>query len=114
VTTLGWIAAVFLGPVESEATLRNFYRRIRPAGPGWKAVTDRARLEGQLVDCQSTGRLGREIFFALTGCVAIYGLLFSTGYLLYGQYRSGVISLTLSMVAALCLWLNWKKVASGE
>lgn len=114
VTTLGWIAAVFLGPVESEVTLRNFYRRIRPAGPGWKAVTDRARSEGQLIDCQSTGRLGREIFFAIAGCVAIYGLLFSTGYLLYGQYRSGVISLTLSMVAALCLWLNWKKVASGE
>lgn len=114
VTSAGWIAAIWLGPQESEATLRSFYRRIRPAGPGWKAVTQRAHVQGELLDCQSSGHLGREIGFALSGCLAIYGLLFATGYLLYGQYAYCGYSVAISISSATNLWVGWKKVASGQ
>lgn len=114
VTSAGWIAAIWLGPQESEATLRSFYRRIRPAGPGWKAVTQRAHAQGELLDCQSSGHLGREIGFALSGCLAIYGLLFATGYLLYGQYAYCGYSVAITISSATNLWVSWKKVASGQ
>ena len=34
-TIVIWVAATYLTPPESEETLDNFYRKIRPAGKGW-------------------------------------------------------------------------------
>ena len=41
VTTVVWITVTFLTPPEPDAVLDRFYRRVRPGGPGWRAVARR-------------------------------------------------------------------------
>src|ERR1022692_1666588 len=37
-TTVLWVATAYLAPQTDEAALLNFYRKVRPPGPGWKHV----------------------------------------------------------------------------
>ncbi len=37
-TTVVWVSAAFLTPATDRATLVAFYRKVRPAGPGWNSV----------------------------------------------------------------------------
>src|SRR4029077_9891694 len=62
-TTVAWLTVTFLTPPENEETLKAFYRRVRPQGPGWGPV---ARAVG--VQPDSSG-LTRELVNWLLGCV---------------------------------------------
>ncbi|MFN9851804.1 MAG: hypothetical protein ACK57P_08310 [Planctomycetota bacterium] len=112
VTTFSWMLAVFLGPAESIETLRNFYQKIRPGGPGWKAFLLQAHKEGHLLEFTHKSNLPMELLFAITGCVAIYCALFATGYLLYGQYIATAICTAISLACSIVLWLTWNRIAS--
>jgi len=98
VTTACWLAAAFCGPPESDATLERFLERARPGGPGWRRVLERARQAGRLAEVGGTWNLPVEIVFAIAGCVAIYGSLFATGHLIYGEY--GPMAWALGATAA--------------
>src|SRR2546427_6522586 len=37
-TTVAWLAVTWMTAPEPDETLRNFYRRVRPHGPGWDSV----------------------------------------------------------------------------
>jgi len=113
-TTVCWMLAAFLGPTESEDTLRQFCSRIRPGGPGWRRVVDKAQQEGQLMGLSNSWNMPIQIVFMISGCAAIYGVLFATGYCLYGQFMQAVIAVALAALGTLILALTWKGVASGE
>jgi len=98
ITTACWLAAAFYGPPESDATLERFLERARPGGPGWRRVLERARQAGRLAEVGGTWNLPVEIVFAIAGCVAIYGSLFATGHLIYGEY--GPMAWALGATAA--------------
>ena len=84
---LVWSVMTFLTrPADSE-TLRRFYRKVRPAGRGWKKFVGPEELEGPRDD------LSLALVGWVTGCTFVYSALFGTGALLYGQ----------SLQAALCL-----------
>ncbi len=112
-TTSCWMAAAIFLPPESNATLRKFYRQVQPGGPGWRSVIMAAQRDGELTGCQTNWNLHWDLSFVVAGCVAIYGGLFLTGFVLYGQWSRAGISLvaTLSAIAIL-KWL-WPRVA-GE
>src|SRR5580765_4799916 len=38
VTTVCWVATAYLGPETDRDVLIDFYRRVRPIGPGWAAI----------------------------------------------------------------------------
>ena len=113
VTTISWMLAVFLGPAESTVTLRNFYQKIRPGGPGWKKFLLQAQQEGQLLECTHKSNLPTELAFALAGCGAIYCALFATGYLLYGQYVAAGFCAAISLTCSIVLRITWNRVASS-
>lgn len=79
ITTVAWIATAFITPAESEETLLAFYRKVRPAGPGWRAVRAASGL-GPSPDSLPQAFLGWTL-----GCLAVYGVLFGTGSWLYGH-----------------------------
>src|SRR5436305_2913654 len=37
-TTVCWVVTAYSGPQTDQATLVNFYRKVRPPGPGWRVV----------------------------------------------------------------------------
>jgi hypothetical protein len=50
----------------------------------------------------------------VVGSVAIYGALFSTGYFIYGEYKNGLILLTVTICAFFMLRKLMKKLMFTE
>ena len=99
-TTACWLPCAYLAPPTDERTLVSFYRRIRPGGPGWAPV---ARAAGPLPESGRSAALGVPILSSALGSVAVYGLLFATGYALYGQPARALLGAGIAAVAAVAL-----------
>jgi SSS family solute:Na+ symporter len=113
ITTASWVATCFLAPAETEDTLRAFYNRVRPGGPGWSAVLERAHADGQLLDCTGAWNLRGELLFMLAGCLTVYGMLMATGYTLYGMKVPATIAASVAVLGGLVMKRNWSRVASA-
>jgi Na+/proline symporter len=84
ITSAGWITVTLLTPPARMETLQSFYDHIRPMGPGWKG-------SGIVTGDADASESATAAFMAwFLGCVVIYGALFGTGYLLYGNVAMGV------------------------
>jgi hypothetical protein len=92
VTTVLWIAVAYLSPATDNATLRTFYEKVRPAGPGWKAIREQTGLAA------STDSLPAGLLAAALGAVAIWSALFATGSFLYSLVGRGVILAIIAFV----------------
>jgi Na+/proline symporter len=99
-TTIGWLAVTWMTAPESEATLHAFYRRVRPHGPGWKAVAAAVGIP------PASPSLGREVLNACLGCVLVYAALFGVGYLLLRSAAVGIGLLVISALAAVAIARN--------
>jgi len=99
ITTICWVSAAFLTPPADPATLRSFCERTNPGGPGWKKVY--ASLEEAGVQpVESPVNIPRGILCMLLGCSAVYGVLFGTGFWLYGQAMSATVLFTVAVASA--------------
>jgi Na+/proline symporter len=103
VTTAGWIVVTMLTPPADPETLKSFHRLIRPMGPGWK---------GAGLDLQDeSGDSPAAAFLAwFLGCVAVYGAVMGTGYLLYGRTLLAVVCLGAAALASALLMRTLPKV----
>ena len=92
-TTFCWLLVTFLTPPEPASHLAAFYRRVRPAGPGWKRFAAAAGepppepIAGLVVDWTA-------------GCVLVYSMLFGLGTLVLGS-PSGALPYLAGAVVAL-------------
>ncbi len=93
-TTIAWVAGTFLTKPESEETLRKFFRKCHPGGPGWAQVVAKARAEGDLIDEKIHGQAWEmpvQILCVFLGCTAVYSLLFAIGATLYGNLPTATL-----------------------
>ena len=95
ITTATWLVATFATAPEPEATLLSFYRRVRPAGPGWATVAARAGAAG----VRQEDALVPAFVNWLLGIVVVYSTLFAIGELLFANALAAV---TLGIVAGAC------------
>ncbi len=79
ITTVIWVAVTWLTPPTDRAVLHSFYSKVRPAGPGWKAV----RAETGLAP--SADSLPSALLGWAGGVLFVYSALFGTGSFLYGR-----------------------------
>jgi solute:Na+ symporter, SSS family len=79
---------------EPEATLESFYRRVRPGGPGWAAVSERAGFGREQIP---GGALAWTNWIA--GIIAVYATLFGIGKIVLGDLLEGLIMLAVAGVA---------------
>src|SRR5262249_35853532 len=74
-TTICWITTAFVGPQTDRQVLIDFYRKVRPAGPGWAPIRAAAKLTPA-----EAAMPGDNIPMALlgwvTGCTLIWSALF--------------------------------------
>lgn len=110
ITTFCWVAAALFGPSESQETLLRFYKRTQPGGRGWATVISYARSQGERIDCSEKSNLKPELIFAILGCIAIYGVLFGTGFLLYGRLTEASVAILGSFACCLGLRFLWQRV----
>ncbi|MGH1435971.1 MAG: sodium:solute symporter family protein [Lewinella sp.] len=110
ITTVGWVLVTFLTRPTSKDTLIRFYRLIRPHSAGWDAVIQYAKKAEELAAPIPTSSFMLELSCMFAGCFLVYGLLFSTGFLLYGAFGQATVSLLLSLVAGWVIYRNWSKI----
>lgn len=84
VTTLCWVTTAFFGPPTDQATLVEFYRKVRPFGPGWKRIREAAGITTDEVRT-SRDNIPLALLGWLSGSIMIWSSLFTVGNLLYGR-----------------------------
>ena len=90
-----WLAVTFSTRPTDRATLLDFYRKTRPGGPGWGPIVAEADAVAPIA--VAGGSLGLRIAAMFVGTVAIYSILFMTGFFLYGQF----VAMALSALVAI-------------
>lgn len=104
VTTVAWLAVTFATPPSDQKTLERFHKAVQPLGPGWKGV-------GLEVDAAATGESPAAAFLAwFLACTVVYGALFGTGYLLYGDVLPAVACLVTALGAGASLMRTLPRV----
>jgi solute:Na+ symporter, SSS family len=98
VTTVCWVVTAFVGPQTDRAVLIEFYRKVRPAGPGWAPI----RREAGIVGESREDNIPMAILGWLAGCIAIWSALFTVGSFLYQRYPQ---AFALAAVFALSSWV---------
>jgi Na+/proline symporter len=86
VTTVVWLGVTFATAPESDATLDRFYRKVRPGGPGWRAVAVRLGFQGDRIP---GGALSWVNWLA--GLAAVYCAVVALGQLLTGSGVTGLL-----------------------
>src|SRR4051812_27315033 len=94
ISTVVWIVVTFATAPEPEAVLQSFYRRVRPGGPGWAAVSARGGYGREGIP---GGALAWTNWIA--GIVAVYSSLFGIGKLILGDTVEGFVMLAIAVVA---------------
>ena len=54
---------MYATPPDKEEALKNFYRKVRPAGPGWKPIAVLCP------EVEITDKLGRDILGSVVGII---------------------------------------------
>lgn len=110
ITTAGWLIITFMTRPTAKETLIRFYRLIRPHSPGWDAVIQYAKKAEELAAPIPTSSFMLELSCMFAGCFMVYGLLFSTGYLLYGELAMAGISFLVVLASGWVIYRNWPKI----
>jgi len=110
-TTAAWLIATMITAPESDSVLDNFFRRARPAGPGWKPVRDRLGDSVKITD---------NLFYSfldwIAGCGLIYAFLFGVGKIIMKEFLPGSLLILLGLAAGAFIYWDlsrrgWETVA---
>jgi Na+/proline symporter len=94
ISTVVWLGVTFATKPEPDRVLEAFYRRVRPGGPGWAVVSQRAGFGRESIP---GGALAWTNWIA--GIVAVYSSLFGIGKLILGNVVPGLVMLAVAVVA---------------
>ena len=106
-TTVVWIAVTYITEPNDHQTLLNFYRLVRPAGPGWKDIRAEAGV-GASPDSLPQAMLGWTL-----GCLFVYSALFGTGSILYGRTPQAIMWIVAFVVSGIGLWIVVPRLWTG-
>jgi solute:Na+ symporter, SSS family len=115
ITTVAWLAITLLTPAEPDEKLINFYRQVRPEGPGWRPIAAIAGISTANV----SGGLAVQFANWILGCLLIYASLFGIGKLVFKEWGEGLLYLVIAVVAgALISWnlsrVGWQSFSTDE
>ncbi len=97
-----WLTATMLTKPVAEDKLIEFYKRVRPGGPGWKRVAD--KLPADL----STGSLytRKNIIGTIFAIAAVYGALLGIGDFVIGIWWRGIILTLFTLISVIIVVKN--------
>jgi Na+/proline symporter len=97
ITTVGWLTVTWLTPPTPKGKLQSFYDHIRPHPAGWRRAVNVATHDGK-------ESLAAAFLCWFLGCAVVYGALFGTGYVLYGDAGIGLVCIVAAAVAGVALF----------
>jgi SSS family transporter len=113
VTTMVWVGVTFATAPTDIERLESFYRKIRPAGPGWRPLRERCP------EVRPAETLGWNLTAWVLGCVLVYSVLLGMGLFLEGSWLAGGVcgALALACIVAmngLLRKIGWVEAQSLE
>jgi Na+/proline symporter len=105
VTTAVWVVVTLATRPEPRETLEAFYRKVRPAGPGWRPIAEATGL------APPKGEIGRNTAHWLLGIALVYAIMFGTGATIFGQPGRALAWGALAAVSGLLLWAGMRREA---
>ncbi len=113
VTTIIWIIVTFLTKPESDQTLIKFYNKTNPGGPSWTYYFKSVCKQKEINYLTSKKWIVPSgILSVLLGCVLIYSILFTTGFWIYGDIKSALITTILIIISIYFLIKVWGNLKS--
>ena len=110
-TTACWLTAAFLGPRTDEQVLIDFYKKVKPFGPGWKRIKEKAGISDSDVK-SANGNIPLALLGWFVGCIVIWSSLFTVGNFLYGRLNYAIGLLAVFMVSGISLIFVIRKLWS--
>ena len=108
VTTLAWLVTAFVTPPTDPAVLDRFYAKVRPTGPGWRAVAARGVATR---DAQAGPRPGLAPLIAtIASTLSIWAALFAAGNLLYGRVATSALLAAVAVAGAVVVRGCWPRL----
>ena len=99
-TTVCWVATAWLGPATDREVLIEFYRKVRPSGPGWEPIRKAAGLP---VGTAGADNIPLAMLGWTAGCIAIWSALFTVGNVLYMRPVPAAIMFVVFLASSLAL-----------
>jgi SSS family solute:Na+ symporter len=99
VTTACWVLTAFLGPQTDREVLIDFYKKVRPFGPGWAPIQREAGVHAD----PGTDNIPLALLGWVAGCTAIWSALFAVGNFLYHRYPQALLLTAVFAVSAILL-----------
>ena len=102
-TTLCWLVAAWVAPQTDRAKLIEFYKKVHPAGPGWRRV----RQEAGVSEAEAAlhgDHMGMATLGWVSGCAVIWSSLFAIGNFLYGRTQPALILTAVFVISGLTLF----------
>jgi len=84
ITTICWVITAYVGPKTDAEALRNFYRKVRPAGPGWAAFRAEYDAAGAPPE-EAADNVPMALIGWVFGSIMIWSALFTVGNFLDGR-----------------------------
>ena len=111
-TTVVWLLVTLFTNPDSSETLINFCKKTNPGGPGWEKIKNEALKKNIVFNDESEKgwSVPLGIICMMLGCFAVYSILFSTGYFIYGETNNGITFLVIGLSFAILLKYNWNKL----
>lgn len=113
-TSISWIVVTYMTKPVNDETLRSFYKKIRPGGPGWRLVVNKAKGENIVLEKEENLKwdVPTGIVCMILGCIAIYSILFGIGSIIYGRAVQSIVFVVLTVISSLLLVRFWRKLKS--
>jgi len=99
-TTVCWVIAAYAAPGTDHEALRNFYKKVKPFGPGWRKFRE---IEGLTAEPTTGENIPLALVGWVSGCATIWSSLFLVGNLLYGRTGYALACLAVFVVAGTVL-----------
>ena len=93
IATITWLIVMLLTKPDPVDSLKEFYRRVRPAGPGWKPI---AKL---CPEVRITDSLLADTLAWIVGCVFCYSAIFAVGALYFCRWKLLSILLIIAIIS---------------
>jgi Na+/proline symporter len=85
-TTVCWVATAFIARLGTDRkTLIEFYRKVRPFGPGWEPIRKEVKLTPDEIAAVDHTNIPLALVGWMAGSIMIWSSLFMIGNYLYGR-----------------------------
>ncbi len=108
ITTVGWLIVTFITKPTSNETLKDFYTKIQPGGPGWKRIRKELGIVGK---DKASVALPYQILAMVVGSVFVYSALFASGSFIYGRMQTAWLLTGVLVISGFVLFKLWKKIS---